>query len=82
MRKVKEGGGSQTYKPKRQGGYSLYLNLDDILDHIRTFLSIIIILSTSRDGHIALKGFYKGLRNKHRSKRERNRGMIKLCYFL
>ena len=32
--------------------------LDDIVDHIRTFLSIIIIwISTSRDGHIALKGF-------------------------
>ena len=32
--------------------------LDDILELIRMFLSIIIIwLSTARDGHIALKGF-------------------------
>ena len=32
--------------------------LDDLLDHIRTFLSIIIIwLSTPRESHIALKGF-------------------------
>ena len=42
--------------------------LDDIMDHIKMILSIIIIwLSTRRDGHIALKGFYrpflKGFKN-------------------
>ena len=48
------------------GGFNLYKTqkamwpyLNDILDHIRMFLNIIIIigLSTSGDGHIAIKGF-------------------------
>ena len=54
----------QTPGPKT-GGSNLYTTrkgmrpyLDHILDHIKMFLSIIIIwLSSSRDGHIALKGF-------------------------
>ena len=47
-------GGSNLYKTRKV----MWPHLDDMLDHIRTFLSIIIIwLSMSRDGHIALKGF-------------------------
>ena len=43
-------GGSSLYKTRK----AMWPYPDDILNDIRTFLSIIIIrLSTSRDGHIA-----------------------------